>query len=251
MNESALLSTCPHCGALAQIESHGQGETLSWVCAVCGAPRMPPGVGEDAAIAPLKDARRATNRKARSLAASWVFALMATFAVLVTAAAWPAALVPKLILLALAATPAAFAVRARSRAARAASAAEEAMNRAWLTVAEQAVRRAKTGMTATELARQLKLEPSRADRLLTELAVSDRTRVDLDDEEAEVRYSVPSVLAATSGGSAAHVRVGDDALVRAIDAAAADAARSNEAFDLSDGEDEGEAPSRAKEARTK
>ena len=44
-------------------------------------------------------------------------------------------------------------------------------------------------MTVAELATRLKIDPERADQLLTQLAVHDRTRIDVG-EDAEVRYSI-------------------------------------------------------------
>jgi hypothetical protein len=50
-------------------------------------------------------------------------------------------------------------------------------------------------VTAGDLAKELSIDPARADALLTQLAVHDKTRIDVGDD-AEVRYSVaPDVLA--------------------------------------------------------
>jgi hypothetical protein len=114
---------------------------------------------------------------------------MATFFTLVALAAWPASIALKLFFLALAVTPSALAVRARSRAASATSDAIEALDRAWLAAAEDVAKNAKTGVTVAELASRLKIDPVRAEALLTRLAVHDRTRIDVDDD-AEVRYSI-------------------------------------------------------------
>ena len=50
-------------------------------------------------------------------------------------------------------------------------------------------RRRRTGVTVAELASRLKIDAVKAEKLLTQLAVHDRTRIDVDDD-AEVRYSV-------------------------------------------------------------
>ncbi|MBX3186640.1 MAG: hypothetical protein KF819_06480 [Labilithrix sp.] len=170
------------------IEPRGEGARLKWVCGVCGGPRTPGGLGGEAALAPLREAKAHGGRATRARAASWLFIVMATFMTLVAAAAWPAALTAKILLLALALTPALLAARARARASKADAASEAAMEGAWLAAAEDFATRAKKGVTPAELAKALKIDEARADRLLTELAASDRTRVDVDDDE--VRFSV-------------------------------------------------------------
>jgi hypothetical protein len=115
--------------------------------------------------------------------------------------------------------PAALAVGARARASRATEAAGEALGRAWLAAAEEVASQAANGITVAELASRLKIDPERADKLLTQLAVHDRTRIDVDDD-AEVRYSVTS-----SGGaepSKFRVASSEDAF-RALEQAEAEA----------------------------
>lgn len=223
---SGEQNRCPHCGSVARIESRGSGANASWVCGVCGGPRTPGGLGGDKAAAPLKEAKLLRGRAIRSRAASFVLALMAAFTTLVAVAAWPAALVAKIVLLAMALTPAVLAMRARGKATDATAKAGEAMDKAWLAAAEDVAKRASKGVTAGELAKRLKIDDAKAEELLTQLAVNDRTRIDVDDE-AEVRYSV-----APEDRPNAKVRVGaddDDPLVRAIEeAAAASEARAEE-----------------------
>lgn len=180
---------CPHCGSQAVIEPKGEGASLRWVCGVCGGPRMPGGLGGEAATTALKEAKVFLSRATRSKAASVVLAVMAAFVTLVLIAAWPAALVAKLVLFALAAMPAAFAARARLKAAEATEKATDAEGRAWLAAAEDAVKKNPSGLTQEELAKTLKIDPARAEALLTQLAVHDRTRIDVGDD-AEIRYSV-------------------------------------------------------------
>jgi hypothetical protein len=194
---------CPHCGSVARVEPRGEGKDLRWVCGVCGGPRIPGGRGGPAASTSLREARASLARAARSRASSWVWGLMAAFTTLVLVAAWPAALVAKIILFALAAGPAALAARSRARASKAAAAAGEAEARAWLAAAEDAAKTKPSGITAAELATELRIDPARAEKLLTELAVHDRTRIDVGDD-AEVRYSVAPAEAPT-----ARVRVSD------------------------------------------
>jgi hypothetical protein len=83
----------------------------------------------------------------------------------------------------------ALAVRARAKASQATSDANEALDRAWLAAAADVATQAKKGVTVAELAARLKIDAVKAEKLLTQLAVNDRTRIDVDDD-AEVRYSV-------------------------------------------------------------
>jgi hypothetical protein len=150
---------------------------------------MPAGVGGEPAIMPLREAKASQSRALRARASFWLFAVMATFFTLVALAAWPVALVGKLILLALAVTPTALAVRSRARAGKAKDDANEALDRAWIAAAEDVASHSKQGVTVAELASRLKIDPVKAEKLLTQLAVHDRTRIDVG-EDAEVRYSV-------------------------------------------------------------
>jgi hypothetical protein len=150
---------------------------------------MPGGVGGEDSVTPLREAKASETRSKRARASFWVFAMMATFFTLVALAAWPAALVWKLFFLALAVGPTVLAMRARGRAGSASADAKEALDRAWLAAAEDVAKSAKKGITVAELAKRLKIDPVRAESLLTQLAVHDRTRIDVDDD-AEVRYSI-------------------------------------------------------------
>ena len=224
---------CPHCGAIARVEPKGLGAKLRWVCAVCGGPRMPGAVGGDDAAAPLREARASDTRAKRQRALQWTFGFMTAFFTLVALVAWPPALLWKLFFLAFAITPAVLAMRARSRAEGAKADAKEALDRAWLAAAEDVTTRATKGVTVAELAKQLKVDPVRAEELLTKLAVHDRTRIDVDDD-AEVRYSIHSE------GNSADGRVRVDATedqFRALEEAEASAARG--------GDDEAEAAQKA------
>lgn len=213
---------CPHCNAVARVEPKGAGASLTWVCGVCGGPRMPQGVSAPAALEPLREAKASQRLAQRSRAAFWLFVPIALFMVLVLAAAWPAALVGKLILLILAAVPVALAARARGRAGNATAKANEALDRAWLAAAEAVAAGAKSGVTVAELAKRLTIDPTRAEKLLTQLAVHDRTRIDVDDD-AEVRYSIATDV------DTSKVRVGssEDQFL-ALEAAEAEAASAGE-----------------------
>ena len=198
-NTSGESNRCPHCNAIARVEPKGAGASLTWVCGVCGGPRMPNGAGGEAASAPLREARASQRRALRARAQFWAFTVMALFFTMVALAAWPvAALVSHLILLAMAMAPTLLAVRARARASRASEAGSEAYDRAWLAAAEEVTTQAKNGVTVAELASRLKIDAVKAEKLLTELAVHDRTRIDVDDD-AEVRYSIaPELLPSTN-----------------------------------------------------
>ncbi len=187
---------CPHCGAIARAEPRVEGTSTTWVCAMCGGPRIPGGVGgEEAAIA-LREARAllggATRAKARSIA--WtILAVLATLVVI--AASAKEALAATLVLLVLAIVPALLAVRARMQGGKRKENADAALERAWLAAAEEIAGRSREGVTAKDLAKELSIDPERADRLLTQLTVHDKTRIDVG-EDAMVRYSVaPDVLA--------------------------------------------------------
>ncbi len=187
---SGAGNACPHCGAIARVEPKGSGPALRWVCGVCGGPRMPIGAaGSEAANGPLREARASEIRSRKARASVWAFGFMAVFFTLIALAAWPAALAWKLFFLAFAVTPTVLAMRARNRATIARADAAEALDRAWLGAAETIAKGTKKGVTVAELAARLKIDPVRAEALLTKLAVQDGTRIDVDDD-AEVRYSI-------------------------------------------------------------
>ena len=185
---------------------------------------MPGGVSGEASVTPLREAKASQTRAKRLRASFWVLAMMATFFTLVALAAWPAALAFKLIFLALAVTPTALAVRARARAGRASADAKEALDRAWLAAAEDVTKSAKKGVTVAELATRLKIDPVRAEQLLTELAVNDDTHIDVDDD-AEVRYSISRELPGATGK--VRIDTSEDQF-RALEEAEATAARTSE-----------------------
>ena len=183
-NVSGENHTCPHCGAVARIEPKGAG----WVCGVCGGPRIPGGIGGDEAAMALREEKSALGAALRGKAATIAFAVAAGFFGLVTLAAWPHALVLKAILLVFTIVPMLMAMKSQSSASKASARAKEADEKAWMAAALQAARGG-AGITAEELAKRLGVSPERADHLLTQLAVHDRTRIDVGDD-AEVRYSV-------------------------------------------------------------
>jgi hypothetical protein len=163
---------------------------------------MPHGLGGEAATGPLREARASELRSKRAKASVWAFGLMAAFFTLVALAAWPAALAWKLFFLAFAVTPTLLAMRARNRSKTSKADAAEALDRAWLAAAEDVAKSTRKGVTVAELAARLKIDPVRAEALLTKLAVQDGTRIDVDDD-AEVRYSIGG----SPPGGAGRVRI--------------------------------------------
>jgi hypothetical protein len=191
---SGESNRCPHCGAVARVEARGTGALLAWVCAVCGGPRIPGGFGGVSATRTLKEAKAflSAATRAKATAIGWgVLALLGTLVVI--AATAKEAILATLVLAALAVVPAILALRARSRGEASKKAADEAEGNAWQAAAEDVARRAPDGITAEELANKLQIDVKRADRLLSELAVHERTRIDVGDD-AEVRYSVTPQL---------------------------------------------------------
>lgn len=166
---------------------------------MCGGPRIPGGFGGLEAENALREAKTlfsaATRAKARSVA--WtVLAVLATLVVI--AATAKEALAATVILLIMAIVPAFLAVRARGQGSKRKDNGDAALDRAWLAAAEEIAAKQKNGVTAKELGKALQIDEARADKLLTELAVHDKTRIDVGDD-AEVRYSVgPEVRARVS-----------------------------------------------------
>jgi hypothetical protein len=183
------------------------------VCGVCGAPRIPGGFGGDAAAAALRETKKHRAAATRASIATIVMALVGALMTLLALAILPASIVGKVIVVALAVLPIVLALRSRSRASTAREKATEAQDRAWLAAAEEIALRSGKGVTATELGKKLGLDNAEADRILTTLAVHDRTRIDVGDD-AEVRYSV---------APDASVRVADPAEIEANAEAEAEA----------------------------
>lgn len=189
-------SRCPHCNAVARIEGSG----LAAVCAMCGGPRVPSNLGGDAAASALREQKKALANARAASVATVLQGAFSTVATLIGLALLPAALAGKLVVFALAIVPLILAMRSRGRARAARERASEAGERAWQAAAEDVAGRRKDGITAPELARTLGIEPEHADKLLTALAVTDRTRIDVGDD-AEVRYSI---------GADPRLRVGEE-----------------------------------------
>lgn len=198
---------CPHCQAVARIEKKGPGE---WVCAVCGGPRTPGGLGGKAAKTALAAEKEARGRATKQRAAAWVWGVLAAFLTLAMALAWPAALVAKVVALLVALGPALLAARSASRVSGSTKEAAEAHERALLAAAQALVAAKAEGVTAAELAERLELPEERADALLTQLAVHEKTRIDVGDD-AEIRYSSTGAPARIATDEAEPLEADDEA----------------------------------------
>ncbi len=111
-----------------------------------------------------------------------MFATAVAFAALVVA---PQATAARIAFALVAAIPLLLSLRTRSRASKARALAGEASERALQAAAEEA---AGEGATAKEVAKKLGIEPARAEKILTASAATDRVRIDVHDESAEVVY---------------------------------------------------------------
>jgi hypothetical protein len=156
---------------------------------MCGGPRVPGGYGGEVAAGALKQQKKHLAAARLASIATLVQASFAALATLIGLAAHPASIAGKVLVVAIAIVPLILALRARSRATSARESARTASERAWQAAAEDVAGRAKSGITAPALAKTLGIEPAYADRLLTSLAVHERTRIDVG-ENAEVVYSV-------------------------------------------------------------
>ena len=189
-------SRCPHCNAVARLDGAG----LASVCAMCGGPRIPGNLGGETALNALREQKKALANAQMASVTTVIQGVVATVATLVGLAIHPASIAGKAIVFALAVVPLVLALRSRTRAKLARENATRAGERAWQAAAEDVAARAKHGTTAPALAKALGIPPEHAEKLLTALAVNDRTRIEVGDD-AEVRYTV---------GTDTHVRVGEE-----------------------------------------
>ncbi len=176
---------CPHCNSVAR----ALGEGRAAACAVCGGPRIPHNHGGELAAGALKEQKAQLAVARRASVTAVVRAVFAALAALVSLGLAPPSLFGKALVFAIALVPLVLAIGSRSRATAARAKASEAGERAWQAAAEAVTAGSARGVTATKLATTLGLDAAEGDRLLTALAVHDRTRVDVGDD-AEVVYSV-------------------------------------------------------------
>jgi hypothetical protein len=186
---------CPHCGSIAR-EENGR-------CAVCGGPRVHGGFGGENAANALRETKThlgtAAGAKAALVALGFGVLMSLLFALGVSLAT--GLLLAKVLTFGASAFLAFMATRAFSRMRSAEEKAGEAKERAMLAAAEDVAKRRDDGVTAEELGKALAIDAAQAEKLLTELAVHERTRIDVGDD-AEVRYSVAPEL---------KIRVGEEA----------------------------------------
>lgn len=213
---------CPHCNGIARLEPKGPGH---WVCAICGGPRLPGGLGGEAAAKALREEKAARSAGTRGRAGAWALGLVAALFTAMVALAWPAALALKVVMTLVALAPALLAVRSGARVAGATRDADAAHERALLAAAQALAAAKPEGVTAKELGERLAIDEARADALLTQLAVHDQTRIDVGDD-AEVRYSVGPEVRIETGEREALAEAEAEAEAEAqADAAAEDAAK--------------------------
>lgn len=175
---------CPHCRALARIERSGREAA----CAVCGGPRIPSNLGGDATAVALRQQKKALENARAASVATVLQAVFAAMATLIALGVAPSSIVGKLLVFLVAVIPLLLAMRSRGRAAEARRHAKDASELAWRAAAEDLASRSKAGVTVARVAEALGIDAEHADRLLTDLTVHDRTRIEVGDD-AEVRYS--------------------------------------------------------------
>lgn len=152
---------------------------------MCGGPRIEGDLGGEAAVEALKEQRKHLSAARVASISTVLQGMFATAVALAMLVVQPEALVARGLFFFLAALPLVLALRSRWRASKARERAQEANDRAMQAAVEEV---AKGGVTAKEVAKRLKIEPARAEKLLTASAVHDRVRIDVHDESAEVVY---------------------------------------------------------------
>ena len=111
--------------------------------------------------------------------------MFATAVTLVMFAVHPETTVARVIFFALAIIPLVLSFRSRWKASKARGRAREATERALQAAAAEA---AGDGASAKDVAKKLRIKPSEAEKLLTAGMATDRVRIDVHDESAEVVY---------------------------------------------------------------
>lgn len=178
------MTVCPHCKATSVVENG--------VCGVCGGPRIPGNHGGEAAVLALKEQKKHLAAARMSSVSTMVQGIFAVLATMIALVVMPSSIVAKVILFAFALVPLISAMRSRSRAAKARGQAAEAGECAWVAAAEEL---AHGGTTAKQLAKELDIEPARAERLLNASAAQSRVRIDVNDDSADVVYRADEMLA--------------------------------------------------------
>lgn len=189
----AEANRCPHCKVITRVEHRVRRGETAWVCASCGGPRMPAGLGNEGSAKELACAKAADGRAARRTAGALGLSGLALVSLLLMLTiGWIApegALIAKIFAVIVTGVLALVATRGFVRAGRARREADAAIERAWLSAAEEVARRSRT-LTAEDLSARLGVEVPRAEHLLSQLSVHGRTRVDIG-EDARIHYSAP------------------------------------------------------------
>ncbi len=220
---------CPHCRAEARTETRVVDGTTVFVCAVCGGPRAPAGLGGEAAQAHAREARTHFRAATRAKVASFAFGAAALLVAAVATIAWPAAFAGKLVWLSVTLAPALLALRSRLRVAPARARALATVKAMHLAAAKEAAEAAEAGATAKELSKRLGVTEPEAEALLVELSAADvGARIDVDDD-AEVRFRLSTYDAEPSDAARVADPSDEQAALEAEDADDTDDAARREA----------------------
>lgn len=192
------LSHCPECRSRSATL---QSENLRWVCAVCGAARIPAvaGASEPAEVrGALRTARQkmATSVFAKLFGVAFVFAALALFGL--TAVAWGGKV--GFAFLALSLLTSFFSWNAFRRGKRARAEGQAELAKAWELAAAGVVEQLPGSVTPKELAAKLRVGESEAEQMLVTLAGTDRVRI--SNETDELAFQSTSVAPPVADSSA-------------------------------------------------
>ena len=176
---------CPHCGAIADTDSH---PILRQRCRVCGGPRVPAeGLTQRSGAEVL-----ALTRAARARSASLVwrlgaitvmsFALVGLIVSLATVAVANGGILSSLLFLFLFFAPGVGAFFAWRQGVRSRAELRAALDQAWSAVTDELLVRHGGELTAEQLAERLHTSPEQAEALLARLGAEDRVRMRVTDE---------------------------------------------------------------------
>lgn len=183
---------CPHCRAVADVEPDG---LTRYRCRVCGGARVPvddPAVVRTGREIPvLQRVQRERNRRTAWRVGAAVVGAFGALSLLVTLFALALiqpGLLPTLLALLLVSVPLGVALMAWRRAQRHQRALDPALRQAWALVASDVLGSRSGEVTATELARVMRLSPAMAEQLLAELSIHDFLHARVTDA-GDIAYS--------------------------------------------------------------
>ncbi len=178
---------CPACGAFARVD---KDDTLRFVCAVCGAPR----IGGKAKPSPETNAAIVAAAKAKRSAfawraGAWALGLPAALTLLLAAVLAPQSFLAAGVLIVGGVVLAILA----ARASRTAATERKKLNVAWTEMWENAVlalltERGDRETTAEDVAKALELPTAEAEALLNVLSARSSLRVRVDEQDAKLVY---------------------------------------------------------------